>query len=492
MSKINRMRIVFLIVAVVAFVLMGRSGRQYETIAPALSEAQTAAAMDRVLDRAMDRYSLAGVAAGAMRGGEFYWSARRGIAQADGTAITGETAFNLGSISKPIVVWTVLAMAQAGEIDLDAPVGRYLTRFDLPTGEHDPDAVTIRRLLRHTAGTNNQGYGGYDRHEEQPGDIIELSESFAPLRVAIEPGERRVYSGGGYVLLQMMIEDVTGRSLDEIARERVFAPLGMTDSAFDSDALAIRSDAFNYYRQPIEDLRNVAQAAAGGYASGDDIERFIQAHLDGGSVLSAASLAAALAPTEPAEHFAMSYTRSSTSNGFLYGHGGNNSTWHGQIYVRPETGDGFYFLANSTSGAQLDLDLSCAWLSHLRGRPAEEICADQADLTQNLDLATVIIIQFVVLSAYWLMAGWATDRRQLSLKPSGRGPLRLSGRLFMAVVLALLLVFAIWVFYTNSVIWRTETVMIDEIPLDELERLMPAILALIGMLTVNFWSSPVR
>jgi CubicO group peptidase (beta-lactamase class C family) len=492
MRKINIVRILFLISVVVVLALMQAFSRDFQRIPPEYSAEETAEALDAVLDQAMDRYSLSGVAAGAMRDGEFYWSARRGIADGNGQALTGDTAFNLGSISKPMMVWIVMAMVEAGEIDLDAPIDRYLTRFDLPTDGHDANAVTVRRLLRHTGGTNNHGYGGYGRHEDQPADIIELSEDFQPLRVSMPPGERRVYSGGGYLLLQMMIEDVTGRSLQEVAEDRLFAPLGMTDSAFDHERLATRSQAFNYYRRPIEDLRNVAQAAAGAYASANDIERFMGAHLDGGGVLSADALAAAFAPTGPAERYAMSYTRASTPQGVLLGHGGNNSTWHGQIYVRPDTGDGFYFLANSTSGAQLDLDLSCAWLYHLRGRTSADICAEEFELTRTLDLASMIVILCATLAAYWLMAGQVKGRRQLKLKPVGRGPLRLSGRLFVAVLLGCLFVFGIWIFYTNSLMWRTETILIDEIPLDELERLLPSILALIGMLTLSFWSSPVK
>ena len=142
--------------------------RQFVQIDANASAAEIGAGLDDVLRRAMEKYSIAGVAAGAISGGEVIWSARMGRASAEGDPVTGSTAFNVGSVSKPLTVWAVLALAQDGSIELDAPISRYLEQFELPTGDYDLEEVTIRRLLHHTAGTNRHGYGGYGAHEDQP------------------------------------------------------------------------------------------------------------------------------------------------------------------------------------------------------------------------------------------------------------------------------------------------------------------------------------
>lgn len=490
MRTLNLVRLVAAFAALCWVLLIAADLRPFTGIDPDAPPDEMAAQLDGVLDRAMRQYSIAGVAAGALRDGEVIWSARRGEAHQDGSPVTGQTAFNLGSISKPVTVWAVLTLARDGRIDLDAPVQPYLSRFTLPDSEFDPSGVTVRRLLQHVAGINIHGYGGYSPEEDQPADIVELSQTYEPLQLVREPGSAPSYSGGGYVLLQMMIEDVGGQSFDDYVRQQVFAPLGMDHSGFIEADLATRSAAFNYYRKEITDLRDVALAAAGVYMSGDDMERFLRAHLDGGGVLSASWLDQAFAPSEGTPDIGMSYTRLETPHGLLIGHGGNNSSWNAQIYIRPETGDGFYFMTNATSGAQLDFDLSCSWLSAAREMPVGEVCAEALELTHQISLAAGMTGVLAVLVAYWLLAGLAAGRRRLSVPPKGRGPIRLTVRLFLSVIFVIAAGVAAWFFYTNSVMWRTEVILIDEMPVDEFEQLLPAVLALLFSLALSFWSSP--
>lgn len=490
MSPINFARIVGGLAALGWMFFIAADLRPFTGVAPDASPANMAQQLDAVLDRAMQQYSIAGVAAGAFRDGEIIWSARRGQAQEDGSPVTGETAFNLGSIAKPVTVWAVLTLARDGRIDLDAPVQPYLTRFTLPGGEFDVSGVTVRRLLQHVAGTNNHGYGGYSIGEDQPADIIALSQTYEPLQLVREPGTQYVYSGGGFVLLQMMIEDVTGQGFDAYVREQVFAPLGMADSGFIEADLPSRSAAFNYYRNEIEDLRDVALAAAGVYMSGDDMDTFLLAHLDGGGVLPTEWLDQAFAPSEGTPRLGMSYRRFETPRGMLFGHGGNNSSWNAQIYVRPDTGDGFYFMTNATSGAQLDFDLSCTWLSAIREMPVEEVCEEAYQLTHQISLAAGITGLAAILVGYWLFAGLLAKRRRLAIPPKGRGPVRLTGRLVFCAVFVAAAGVSAWFFYTNSLMWRTEVIMIDEMPVDEFERLFPAVVALLAGLGLSFWSSP--
>ncbi|WP_417490704.1 serine hydrolase domain-containing protein [Maricaulis sp.] len=490
MRTLNLVRLAAVLAALGWMSFIAADWRPFTGIAADAPPEEMAARLDDVLDRAMQRYSIAGVAAGALRDGEVIWSARRGEAQANGSPVTGETAFNLGSISKPVTVWAVLALARDGRIDLDAPIQPYLARFSLPESEFDVSGVTVRRLLQHVAGINVHGYGGYSPEEDQPADIVELSQTYEPLQLVREPGTDPSYSGGGYVLLQMMVEDVTGQTFDAYVRDQVFAPLGMDHSGFVEAELPTRSAAFNYYRREITDLRDVALAAAGVYMSGDDMEAFLRAHLDGGGVLPMSWLDQAFAPSEGTPGIGMSYTRLETPRGLLIGHGGNNSSWNARIYIRPETGDGFYFMTNATSGAQLDFDLSCAWLSAAREMPVEQVCDEAYELTHQISLAAGLAGLLAILAAYWLFAGLAAGRRRFACPPRARGPIVLTVRLLLCVVSAIGAGIAVWIFYTNSVMWRTEVILIDEMPVDEFEQLLPAVLAVLILLALSLWSSP--
>ena len=415
MRMLKLVRLVAALAALGWIAFIAADLRPFTGIDPDASPAEMADELDGVLDRAMRRYSIAGVAAGALRDGEVIWSARRGAARADGTPVT---------------------------------------------------------------------------EEDQPADIVELSQTYEPLQLVREPGRASSYSGGGYVLLQMMVEDVSGQGFDAYVREQVFTPLGMEHSGFIEADLPTRSAAFNYYRREIEDLRDVALAAAGVYMSGDDMEAFLLAHLGGGGVLPLSWLDRAFLPSEGTPNIGMSYTRLETPGGLLIGHGGNNSSWNAQIYIRPETGDGFYFMTNATSGAQLDFDLSCTWLSAVREMPVEQVCDEAFELTHQISLGAGLVGVLAVLVGYWLFAGLAAGRRGLCVLPKGRGPLRLTGRMVLFVLTLVLTLGCAWFFYTNSVMWRTQVIFIDEMPVDEFERLLPAVLALLTGLALSLWSSP--
>lgn len=208
-----------------------------------------------------------------------------------GEAVDVNTVFQTASLSKWITAWGVMALVQEGKLDLDAPVSTYLTRWALPDGKFDNDKVTVRRLLSHTAGlTDGLGYAGFE-----PGAAVQsLEESLerpadaspgasGTIEVGYEPGSEWRYSGGGYAILQLLIEDVSGESFEGFMQRVILRPLGMVRSSYDwtpedGSTLAafydVDSKASPHYRFS-------AVAAASLYTSASDLTRFVQAHLPG-------------------------------------------------------------------------------------------------------------------------------------------------------------------------------------------------------------------
>ncbi len=208
-----------------------------------------------------------------------------------GDSVDSETLFQVASVSKWVSTWGVLTLVEAGKLDLDAPVATYLTRWTLPESEFDNSKVTIRRLLSHMAGlTDRLGYAGF-----APGAKVQsIEESLTRaadaspradgrVRVGLAPGTKWQYSGGGYTLLQLVIEEATGEPFESYMQRTVFQPLGMNRSTFAVDAGNLRNVA------PLIDLngkelthpRFTALAAACFYTTASDMTRFIQAHLTG-------------------------------------------------------------------------------------------------------------------------------------------------------------------------------------------------------------------
>lgn len=258
-----------------------------------------------------------------------------------------DSVFQVASLSKWVSAWGVLRLVEQGRLDLDAPVSRYLTRWSLPAGDFDLDGVTARRLLSHTAGlTDGLGYAGFP--PGTPVQSIEDSLSHADdavpgasgvVRVGEEPGSSWRYSGGGFTLLQLIVEERSGEPFERFMQREVLGPLGMRHSTFTwpegggDRRLAIFYDVDG---EPAPHYRYTALAAASLYTSANDLVRFLQAHLPGrdGSppgrgVLSPATLEEMRRPhgsrlgRDLYGLGTMLYARNG-SGGFVIGHDGNN------------------------------------------------------------------------------------------------------------------------------------------------------------------------
>jgi CubicO group peptidase (beta-lactamase class C family) len=208
-----------------------------------------------------------------------------------GETVDVNTVFQTASLSKWITAWGVMALVQEGRLDLDAPVGTYLTRWALPESKFDNSKVTVRRLLSHTAGlTDGLGYAGFE-----PGAAVQsLEESLTrpadaspgasgTVAVGYEPGSEWRYSGGGYAVLQLLIEEVSGESFESFMQRVILGPLGMVRSSYswtpvDGSTLATFYDTNS---KPSTHYRFSAVAASSLYTSVSDITRFVQAHLPG-------------------------------------------------------------------------------------------------------------------------------------------------------------------------------------------------------------------
>lgn len=151
------------------------------------------------------------------------------LSSAAGSAkVDADTIYDTASLTKPVVTTTLAAMLyEQGQLDISAPVGRYLPEWTRGANAEQRARVTVAHLLAHAS--------GLPAHEEyflkSKGRAEILARAVAqPL--TYEPGSQTIYSDIGFILLGATIESLTGRGLDELAKERIFAPLGMTNTMF--------------------------------------------------------------------------------------------------------------------------------------------------------------------------------------------------------------------------------------------------------------------
>ncbi|MGV8932737.1 MAG: serine hydrolase domain-containing protein [Luteimonas sp.] len=174
----------------------------------------------------MAAFSVPGLGIAVVDGGTLAWSRTFGVTNAlRGTPTQPDTVFEDASLSKPVFAYLVLQLVDQGVLDLDRPLVQY-RRPDYLADTSWTDRITARDVLRHSTGLPNW--------RKQP-----AQERLAP---TFAPGTAIGYSGEAFFWLQLVVETLTGESLDESMQARLFGPAGMADSSFAwDDSLAARS-----------------------------------------------------------------------------------------------------------------------------------------------------------------------------------------------------------------------------------------------------------
>lgn len=165
------------------------------------------------------------------RNGEILLAQGYGLADAaQGIANATETRFRLGSLTKPITAVAVLLLQEAGLLDVQAPVCTYLP--DCPAAWQP---ITLHHLLSHTSGIPElTRFPDFEPTKARPSTPAETLARFAGRPLDFAPGTAWDYSNSNYIVLGNVIEAVTGQPYADVIQERIFAPLGMDDSGYDT------------------------------------------------------------------------------------------------------------------------------------------------------------------------------------------------------------------------------------------------------------------
>lgn len=298
--------------------------------------------------------------------------------------IDRHTVFATASLSKWITAHAVMKLVEQGKLDLDRPVDQYLTRWHLPAGAFSTNGVTARRLLSHTAGlTDGLGFGDYRLDEPLPS----LEETLrAPRRsdvrdtsrivIGIEPGTTFRYSGGGYLVLELLIEELSGETFETFVTREILQPLGMQRSGY-ADLAATPNSAKSYRVDgtPAPIYRYASRAATGFASSPGDLSQLVFAHLRGdkGAVLSAATLASMRnveARSTGADLWGLgTILYAPTKQGsVVFGHdGANDPAISSSVRINPETHDAIIVLATGSSA--IASRLGAEWVLWQTGVP---------------------------------------------------------------------------------------------------------------------------
>ncbi|MCW5515654.1 serine hydrolase domain-containing protein [Muriicola sp. Z0-33] len=188
------------------------------------------------VEDAMNLNGLNGLSVAVIENYQVVWTAAWGIKDVvSKELIDDSTAYSTASIAKPVTATLFAILEEQGLISLKDPVSNYLKRWTLPESEFLKDTeITFEHLLSHTAGTSQHGFTDFYEGDTIPTIVQSLKGQIpgydSEIEIKWKPGTHWSYSGGGYVIAQMAVEDSLGIPLADLADKYLFKPLGLRNT----------------------------------------------------------------------------------------------------------------------------------------------------------------------------------------------------------------------------------------------------------------------
>jgi CubicO group peptidase (beta-lactamase class C family) len=235
----------------------------------------------------MKYYKVPGVSVAVIKDFKIDWAKGYGLADVSkNKRVTTETMFSAGSISKLVMAAAALNLVEEGKIDLDTPINNYLTSWKIAENDFTRQTpVTLRMLLSHTAGTSQASYFGFTPDKDRFPNIVEIlsgAENSEARSVVVnsEPKKEFRYSGGGSMIAQLALMDVSKQSFEDLTQATIFQKLGMKNSTFAQPLPAKYSEKAAWAYSNASWFKGMPyvypqQAAAGLYSTPTDLAKFM-------------------------------------------------------------------------------------------------------------------------------------------------------------------------------------------------------------------------
>jgi len=198
---------------------------------------------EHVTDR-MRSARLPGLALVIVKGDRIVYAKGYGRADQSGRPVTPQTPFLIGSVTKPFTALAVMQLVEAGKVELDAPVQRYIPWFRVADARAS-SRTTVRQLIYQTSGMP-QPVTSQTMTQADDKALERAVRSLANVKPIGPPGRSFTYSNGNYNTLGMIVQTVSGQSYEEYGKQHIFAPLDMRNSYASQDEALQRGMASGY------------------------------------------------------------------------------------------------------------------------------------------------------------------------------------------------------------------------------------------------------
>jgi CubicO group peptidase (beta-lactamase class C family) len=326
---------------------------------------QVAGDSNPTLSERMKYYGVKGLSIAVVHDYKIEWAKGYGWADSlEQRPVDTTTLFQACSVSKSINALALMKLAQDKKIDLYTDINNYLTSWKFPYDKISKGKkITTANLLSHTAGLSIHGFSGYANGETIP-SIIQTLDGLSPannkpVRSEFKPGLKFQYSGGGTIISQLILMDVTHEDYAEYMRKNILEPIGMMHSFFTvpppkEKEKVLATGYFSNGNEVRGKFHNHPQAAAGLWTTPTDICKYIiemQLSREGKSnkVLNEATTNLMLTPyIDKNSAFGVFVEKKGERNYFQ--HNGGSVGFRCQYYASLDGGDGVMVMINSSNG----------------------------------------------------------------------------------------------------------------------------------------------
>ncbi len=316
-----------------------------------------ASALEQFLETEMTQVGAPGLSYGVLEDGEIVTGERGTVRLGSDKAVMPKSPFLVGSISKSFTALAVMQLVEAGEVEIDAPVSRYLEDFEHGTAAGD---TTIRQLMSHTSGYSTYQGNQWQSDASMTSDALARRvEKIAGIEPDRQPGQSWEYSNINYMLLGRLIEVLSGQYYADYIQINVLDPAGMSNSFVhstpdDSRLVSGHTPWFTGKRVLDENATGLAAAAQGGIVStAGDLLLYLDLMMNGeDDVLSAAGKAQMMQPaSEVSPNYGFGWFLN-TDKGIV-SHSGSNPGYEALATMVPAERKAAAILVNSGSGFAL-------------------------------------------------------------------------------------------------------------------------------------------
>jgi len=421
--------------------------------------------IDAYIQSRMRIANIPGLALGVVRGDQVVYLKGYGITGPDGRAVTPQTPFIIGSSSKSFTALAVMQLVEAGKIDLDAPVTRYLPWFrtaDLTASNQ----ITVRNLLNQDSGMGvYAGRQGMADNDQSSSALEQGVRQLTGLQLSHPVGKAFEYSNVNYSMLGLIVQTVSGISYEEYVQSEIFAPLQMsrTSAAITDPAAKDMASGYRYwFFWPVTfDAPYPRRLTPAGFliSTAEDMSHYLIAQLNGGAfsmqqVLSPSGMDA-LHTAGPTSAYAMGWEVSGQPGSRKIDHAGDTSNFHSNMLLLPDQQIGIVILMNVNGYSHISaINIPVEGVAAiLLGQGLGAAVDPPANWVSPLiPLAPLFILMVWITGSYLFLQSW---RRKGKLPSHG---LQLLWRYFLPLAIDLILATFAWIFVPRQFFTPMETI----------------------------------